>query len=370
MKIKLKKHLYYFLLIGIGLFVFACNSSPKEEPKPETSTECLSKNQLEKLQPILIEPAKVSEKLRLNGKVDYNPNALVSYVPLVSGTISHTYVSLGDKVQKGQTLAEIRSIELNEMKTKLNQLENELEVAKRELQSVQGFYDDDIASERELLEAQSEKENMESELENLRTNLQMYCSVKGKNLFEIRAPQSGYLVENKLASGMQIRAEGDPIFTISDMDEVWVNMNIYATHLNLVKEGMSISIKVKAYPDQIFEGEITRISHVMDPDENVLKARVVLNNKDLMLKPGLQVEGNVQLENELKMPRLPDQAVVYHNDKYYVVLIQDECQLVQREVEIYSQDEHTMYIKKGLETGEKIIGKNALLEFQQQLTNQ
>lgn len=349
----------------LGMLTISCNTEKKDDDPKENSTEtCLTDRQLKKLKPITIEPSTVIEKLRLNGKVVYDPNAVVNYVSLVSGVITNTFVSLGDKVQKGQVLAEIRSSELNEMNTKVKQLEGELKVAKRELESQQSFYDDNIASERELIKAQSEKQNMEAELEKLQSNLELYSSAKSKNVFQIRAPQSGYLVDNNLVTGLQMGAEGESLFTISDMDQVWVNMNIYATHLNFVKEGMPIAIKVNSYPNKVFDGEISWISHVMDPEENVLKARVILDNDDLLLKPGLQVEGVIEGKNELELPRLSDRAVVYQNNKYYVVVIEDECNLIAREVEVYSQDEHTMYIGKGLEYGESIVSENTLLEFE------
>lgn len=363
----------YGTLIGLcflSLLAISCQSDKKENSGPaENRQDCLTKKQLSALKPLKIEPTPVIEKLRLNGKVAYNPNAVVNYVSLVSGVITNTFVSLGDKVVKGQVLAEIRSAELNAMKTEAKQLTAKLKVAKRELESTQSFYDDKIASERELIEAQSEKENIEVALENLQGNLEIYHAASGKNHFQIRAPQSGYVVDNKLVAGMQIGAEGEPLFTISDMDQVWVNMNVYATNLTFVKEGMPIDIKINSYPDQIFKGEISQISHVMDPDENVLKARVVLKNKNLLLKPGLQVEGIVRAEKDQRMPRLSDKSVVYHNNKYYVMIIEDKCTIYRREVKLYAQDEHTMYIQKGLEAGEQIVSENALLEFEHHLNN-
>lgn len=360
---KTKPYLITLLIISFFSFISCKNNTEKEEIK-EKKQNCLTAKQLDSLNPILVEPSPVVEKLRLNGKVAYNPNAVVNYVSLVSGIISNTFVSLGDKVEKNQVLAEIKSVELNEMQTQVKQLQAKLKVAQKELESKENFYEDKISSERELIAAQSEKENIESELEKLQNNLQMYSSSKEKNVFQIKAPRSGYVVDNKLVAGMQIGAEGEPLFTISDMDEVWINMNVYATNLNFVKQGMPIDIKINSYPGKIFEGEISNISHVMDPDENVLKARVVLENKELLLKPGLQVEGIVKSETDLKMPRLSDKAVVYHNDKYYVVVIEDECNLYEREVELYSQDEHTMYIKNGLDPGKKIVSRNTLLEFE------
>lgn len=366
----MKAQLYIISLLLISFFsLSSCKNQEEKESETAKKQDCLTDQQFKDLQPIEVELSPVVEKLRLNGKVDYNPNAVVNYVSLVSGVISNTFVSLGDKVKKDQVLAEIKSAELYEMKTEVKQLRAKLKVAKRELESIESFYEDNISSERELIEAQSEKENLESAVEKLENNLQMYSSSAEKNVFQIKAPQSGYIVNNRLVNGMQIGAEGEPLFTISDMDEVWVNMNVYATNLGFVKEGMPIDIKINSYPQQIFEGKISRISHVMDPDENVLKARVVLENKDLLLKPGLQVEGIVKSETDLKMPRLSDEAVVYHNDKYYVVIIEDQCNLQEREVELYSQDEHTMYIKNGLDPGEKIVSKKTLLEFEHILSS-
>lgn len=367
----MKNQFYIISLLFISFFSLAsCQKKEENKSSEVKKQDCLTSRQFDSLKVTEIEPVPVVEKLRLNGKVSYNPNAVVNYVSLVSGVITNSFVSLGDQVKQGQVLAEIKSSELNEMKTEVKQLEAQLRVAKRKLASVEGFYEDKISSEQELIEVQSEKENIESELEKLRANLQLYQSASGKDVFEIKAPRTGFVVDNKLVSGMQIGAEGEPLFTISDMDEVWVNMNVYATNLDFVKSGMPIDIKVNSYPGQVFKGEISTISHVMDPEENVLKARVILKNKELMLKPGLQVEGIVRAEKELKLPRLSDKAVVYHNNKYYVVVVKDKCHLEQREVELYSQDEHTMYIKSGLETGEKIASENALLEFEHLISTQ
>lgn len=365
MKTLFNKNLYITSLLFLSMLTFySCKKENPEESVSDVAQECLSEKQIRNLKPIVVEPSPVIERLRLNGKVSYNPNAVVNYVSLVSGVITNTFVSLGDKVHKDQVLAEIKSQELNAMKTEVKQLRAQLRVAERELESKESFYEDKISSERELIEAQTEKESIEAELECLQNNLQMYSPASEKNVFQIRAPQSGYLVDNKLVTGMQMGAEGEALFTISDMDEVWVNMNVYATNLNFVKEGMPIDIRVNSYPDSIFKGEISRISHVMDPDENVLKARVVMNNEDLLLKPGLQVEGIVRAEQNMSMPRLSDKAVVYHNNKYYVVVIEDHCDFYHQEVELYSQDEHTMYIKSGLEAGQTIASENTLLEFE------
>ncbi|MCL6220353.1 efflux RND transporter periplasmic adaptor subunit [Zunongwangia pacifica] len=359
---KLLNNIKLPVLIILGsIILISCKDEPKKE---ETAQQCLSEKEISELQPLKITNDKVVRSLRLNGVVAYNPNAVVNYVSLVGGIITNTYFTLGDKVEKNQVLAEIKSTELNGIEAEIKQLRANIEVAKRQLQSTQSFYDDGIASEKELIAAKSEKENLESDLEKLRTNLQLYSASPEKGVFQIKAPRSGFVVDNKIAAGMQIGAEGDPLFTISDLDEVWINVNIYATDIDAVAEGMPVSIKTSSYPDKTFEGKIDRISNVLEPEANVLKARIVLENKQLFLKPGLRVEAIVKNKTEEKAPHIPAKAVVFSNNAYYTVLLEDRCTPRISQVQILSQDEDSFYIKEGLVEGDQIVTNNTLLLFE------
>ena len=359
------KTLTCICLLSVSLFL-GC----KEHEKPVVKeTPCLKEQEVMDLQPLRITQTNVLQKLRLNGVVVYNPNAVVNYVSLVGGVISNTYFTLGDKVEKNQVLAEIKSTELNGIEAELKQINAKLEVAKRQLQATQSFYDDGIASEKELIAARSEQENLEYDRKKLKTNLQLYSASQEKGVFQIRAPRSGFVVDNKLSAGMQIGAEGDPLFTISDLDEVWINVNIYAKDIAFVKEGMPVTIKTSSYPDKVFEGKIDRISHVLDPVDNILKARIVLDNKDLFLKPGLHVEAIVKNESEQKAPRVPAKAVLFKDNAYYVILMKDACDLQVRAVKIHTQDENSFYLKEGLEEGDEIATQNTLLLFESILSN-
>lgn len=350
------------LLVMMGsAILFSCKEEQKAKVKKQ---ECFTENEVAELKPMEITNDNVIKSLRLNGVVAYNSNAVVNYVSLVGGIITNTYFTLGDKVEKNQVLAEIKSTELNGIETEVKQIKANLEVAKRQLQSTQSFYNDGIASEKELIAAKSEKENLESDLEKLQTNLKLYSASPEKGVFQIKAPRSGFVVDNKIAAGMQIGAEGDPLFTISDLDEVWINVNIYATDIDAVKEGMPVNIKTNSYPNKTFKGKIDRISNVLEPLENVLKGRIVLENKELFLKPGLHVEAIVKNNTQEKAPHIPAKSVVFSNNKYYVVKLANNCDAKVSEVKILSKDENSFFIEKGLQEGDKIITHNALLLFE------
>lgn len=349
-------------LLSVSFLLISCSPKNKQHSNElDNHHPCISQSELKTFAPLKVENTPVIKELRLTGKVAYNPNKVLNYTSLVSGTIVSSHISLGDQVQKGQVLAEIKSKELSEMRAELIQLKADLKVAQREFESVQNFYHDHIASEKELIQARSEKEKIEAELDNLQSNLQLYPQGSERNLFQILAPQSGFIVKNRLVDSAQISAEGEPLFTLSDIREVWVNLNIHAANLRAVHQGMPIQIKTRSYPDQIFHGKIQHISNVVDPDENVIKARVVLENEALILKPGLSVEGLIKAETAFKMPRLPDSSVIYQNRDYYVVVIQDSCKIGLRKVEVFLSNENEHYIQKGIDPGEIVVTKKALL---------
>lgn len=357
-------HLFrYFPIISFILLV-SCKKETGEN-LATTRPVCLE----EGANLLTVTGSPVIQKIRFNGKVSYNPNAVVNYVSLVGGIVNNSFLTLGDQVEKNQVLAEIKSAELNSIAAEVQQTRSLLTVAERQLVSTRGFYDDGISSEKDLIVATSEVDNLKSELNRLQTNLQLYSASPEKGVFQIKAPVSGYVVNNNLSSGMQISAEGDPLFTISNLDEVWVNFNIYATDIHLIKEGMEVEITTSAYPAETFTGKIDRISQVIDPVENVLKARVVMENPQMLLKPGLNVEAIVKIEKDENAWKLPNDAVVFHNDAYYGIVVNSRCDMSIRQLNIVSRDEKMVYIDNGLEEGEKVITESALLFFDELSTD-
>lgn len=355
------RNLYKYLFIAI-LLLQSC-SETHTETKTKEVAPCLSENDIN----LLVKPENkpVSYTISLNGKIDYNPNNVVQYVSLVDGIITNTYVSLGDKVSKGQVLASIKSTELNAMQANLKQLQAQLKVAERDLQSTQSFYNNGISSEKDLIASQSEVAQIESQIGNLQTNLELFSAKPEAGVFEIIAPVSGYIVGSHLASGLQINAGSEPLFTLSNLDEVWVNANIYAQDIAYVNEGMSVSVSGTAFPDTTYKGTISHISNVIDPDDNVIKARIILKNTAMQLKPGLNVTVNVDKTLEKSALWLPKTAVIFNNDQYYVMTTthDNSCNLIPKKVQILAQDHQGYFIDSGISNQDAIITKDVLLWY-------
>lgn len=355
------KNLYKYMLAS-ALLLQACGEKQTEKVAEEKAP-CLSDTELAQL--IQPEEKPVSYTITLNGKIDYNPNNVVQYVSLVDGIITNTYVSLGDKVKKGQVLASIKSTELNAMQAQLKQLNAQLKVAERDLKSTQSFYNNGISSEKDLIASQSDVAQIESQIANLQTNLELFSAKPEAGVFEIVAPVSGYIVGSHMASGLQINAGSEPLFTLSNLDEVWINANIYAQDISYVNQGMPVTITGNAFPDKTYEGSISHISNIIDPDDNVIKARIILKNIDMQLKPGLNVTVNAEKKLDRTALWLPKNAVIFSNDQYYVMTAskQGNCALQAKKVSILEQDKNGYYIASGINPQDTIIQKDALLWY-------
>jgi cobalt-zinc-cadmium efflux system membrane fusion protein len=352
----------YFIPVALFavLTISSCNKA--EEKASAAPTEKKAVN-LPKVTTYTTVSEPVTQSIRLNGQIEYNPNQVVRYASLVNGIITKTNFSLGDKVSRGQVLAEIRSSELTELTAQKRSLDSRLTVAKRALTLSESMFTDRIGSEKDLIEAQSEVEVISAEIDKIQADLSFYNASSEKGVFQIKAPVSGYVVESNISTGTQISGNDSDLFTISDLSDVWVTTNVYAVDLPFVKKGMKAVIKSKAYPDETFDGVISEISQVFDPQERVLKARIRMPNKELKLKPGLAIEAVVRKDASGEAVGVPAKAIIFHNNENYLLIQKPDLSLEARKVTIHAKDNDKVFFKNDVAPGEKVVIDNQLLLF-------
>ncbi|MDR0540604.1 MAG: efflux RND transporter periplasmic adaptor subunit [Dysgonamonadaceae bacterium] len=350
------------LVAIVLLCIFASCSSKKDECKNET-TNVVSPAFLANVKTVKASIGSQEEDLTLTGKVEYDPDRVINYAPLVGGIVEKTYFSLGDKVQKGQILLDIRSSDLSQLQADYITLEAESEVAGRERQQAQSLYNDKMLSEKELLEAQSKLKQAQASLERVKNDLSMYIH-KGNGLFSIKAPMSGYIVHKNAASGSPVSSDGNPLFTIADLSKVWITANVYAGDLQSVQENMPVNISSLSYPNEVFEGKVDALSQVFDPEEKVLKARIVMPNKHLKFKPEMSVIVHLKNKKAVRQVAIPSEALIFDNNAYFVVVADSNNNLKIKQVELSGAHGQTTYIRSGLTENENVVVKNQLLIYE------
>lgn len=363
MTLRNKKSQLIWSCILLFPLLYSCAENNVETPAKEQKQYCLDeKFEIELQQPVR---QKMINEIPLSGIVEPNPDKVIHFSNLVDGIIVGTNFSLGDYVKKGQTLAKVKSTELSEWKSKQKSLASQLTVAKQEFDAVQSMYEDGIASKKQLNQAASEVVALESELNEVSSNLELYNASPESGVFLIKAPNSGYVTEKNITAGMHVSAYNESLFTISELNEVWVQINIYASHLQHISEGMEVNIRSLSYPDLVFTGKIDALSHVLDSESRVIKARVTIENKDLMLKPGMFVDVVAKQETDQEVLTIPTAALIFDHNQNYVVIYEDECNITTRKVNYIGQINGTCYIEDDLSTQENVVTKDHLLIYEQ-----
>ena len=123
------------------------------------------------------------------------------------------------------------------------------------------------------------------------------------------SPASGTIIEKHITRGEKVSDETD-VFTIADLDKVWVNLRVPARDISVVRQGMSVIIES---PDGIkAEGKISLIAPVVDKETRTTIARLVIENHQGIWKPGSFVNGHIRVSAKnlpLVVPRFAVQSL-------------------------------------------------------------
>lgn len=364
MKIAMSKYTFTTLSL-VALSLVACKGET-EQVQTEQAPYCISADLKKGLNFEKIEKKQIEHTLRLNGTIEYNQDKTVPFHSLVEGIVTGTHFSLGDYVKKGQVLAEIKSSELNEFKDDLKENQAELKIAQRELESVELMFKDGISSQKELIEAQENVAVLKSKVASSKNNLAMFNNGNQSGVFQIVAPQSGYIVTKNITTGMTITDSEDPLFTVADLSTVWVMANVYAASMRYVQPNLAVKVSTLSYPDELFEGKITKVSQVFDAEERVLKARIAMDNENMKLRPGMSADVILKTDEDLGTAlAIPNKAIIFDNNQYYVVVYKDDCNQEVRKIEVVSKNDLYTYVSTGVQEGEVVITTNELLVYEQ-----
>ncbi len=305
----------------------------------------------------------VTNEIVLTGKITFNQDKVVKVFPLVGGHIEAVKADLGDYVQKGQTLAVIRSGEMADVEQQSVAARGQLAVAEKNSQVTEDMAKGGLASQRDLVAAREQLQAAKGELN--RTNeRRSILGGRGSSVYTVKAPVSGFVVEKTAAPGMELRSD-DPenLFTISNLDRVWVMANVYESDLANVHEGDPARITTLSYPDRVYQGRIDKVFNVLDPESKTEKVRITLSNADNTLKPEMFANVTVQYPGNDRRVAIPAKAIVFAESRNFVVVVNAQNQPVIREVDPFKTIGATTYLNTGLKPGERVVTQNQLLIY-------
>ncbi len=377
---------------------------PDEESPPSVGLVVLDPSgvQLGGIEVAEVETAIIPEILSVAGRIGVNENQTVRVGTIVDGRVSRVLRNVGDKVMKGERLANLASPEVDDTRAQYAKAHTELEHCKAELtyrehlrDRAERLYDLKAGSLVELQAAeaevhqyeikakiaQTEVGRLEERLEHLGLTvegaLEEYTEEHGVKSGEyeelesvpVVAPVEGTILERNVSQGTVV-SPSDDLFVISDLTTLWVHAEVPETYLAALRTGQNAGVVVEAYPDRIFPSRLAYIGHVMNPATRTIQVRCEAGNAGLLLRPEMYATVIFELGGGAEAVFVPRESIQNVDGKTVVFVQEGGSEFRLREVKLGRTSESRVIIEAGLMVGEKVATKGSFLLKSEMLKGQ
>lgn len=327
----------------------------KEEASKIVANVKLRKSQLKHFKPSYfpVTTMKMTKKIRLLGQVLQSEEKESNIPARIDGRVEKVYVkSTGSFVKAGDPVIDLYS-------PKLITAGEEYILARKTYQSNRGREFRDLYKQsQERLELWGiKKEQYQA----------WYKSGSVPNKITIYSPATGIVQKRNATVGKYFK-EGQNFFELSNLSDVWVELDVYEQESALVQLGQKVDLEFSALPGKTTTGEIDFISPILDAQSRTLKVRATIKNTEGKLKPGMVA--NAQITFELDgMPLVIPRSAVIDTGKRKVVWIKvSDKEFKSVVIKTGHESEGYVEVLKGLnEADEVVIEGNFLLDAQAQL---
>jgi len=273
-----------------------------------------------------LSPQPVGGMVITSGRVAFDDLKVAHVISPVTGRVVHIEAQPGQRVKKGDTLAIIESPDVGSAFSDLQKAHAEFTNAEKDFKRQKELYDVHAGSQRDLEAAQGNFSKSKAELDRAKKKAQLLSNGRaggGSQSYTLRAPIAGEVVARNVNPGAEVQGQytgGSVIelFTIGELDTVWVIADVFEMDVGRVKQGTECIVKVVAYPNRIFKGIADWVSDTLDPTTRTAKVRCKLNNPDRDLKPEMYATAGLAVDRrrELALPRsallhLGDQTMIF-----------------------------------------------------------
>jgi RND family efflux transporter MFP subunit len=172
----------------------------------------------------------------------------------------------------------------------------------------------------------------------------------------IRAPFNGAVKERKVNLGEYLKVQS-PVMVLVSMERLRARLEVPEKWAGAVHTGATVDIHVGAYPNEVFQGKLTRINPAVNPDSRTFEVEALIPNPESKLKPGFFVQGSLPGDGEEKTVTIPQDAIKYVFGTYSVFVV-NGGRLAERRIKPGAQNQTPQGVRveviEGLRAGEQI----------------
>jgi len=311
---------------------------------------------------------KAAPELTVTGVVNYDVARAVPAVSLASGRAIEVKVRLGDTVEKGQLLLKVRSADISGAFSDYRQAVASEQLAKKQLERARVLYEKGAIAQKDLEVAEETEEAARVTLETTIEKLRVLGVTDLKNppngIVDVYAPISGIIIEQNVTNGAGVKTlDNSPnLFTIADLDYVWIVCDVYENDLPFVRLGEYADVRLNAYPGKVLKGRVSNIGPILDPTIRTAKVRLEMKNPGFM-RVGMFVSATFYGQQQERHAVVPKSAILHLHDRDWVYVPTSGSKFRMVEVVGGKMLAGNMQEVTGIQPGQQVVANALVLQF-------
>ncbi len=367
-----------FITASICFLIAGCEHKAEapEEAKPSVVGDTIT---FPAASPALknIQTAKVvapqDHELNVPGRLVWDEDHTVRVFTPFAGRVSRMIANVGDKVARGQILAELQSPDFAAAQADARKAQSMLTLSKQALARVKELAANGVAAGKDLQQSEADFATANAEANRAEARLKLYGNSPNiDQRFNLVSPVAGTVVERNLNPGQELRPDqpGAPQFVVTDPGRLWIQLDAAEADLKQLKPGAPIMVSSSQYPDDAFAGEIKQIADYIDPTSRTLKIRGTVPNPDRRLKAEMFVNARIALAKS-EYPTVPEKAVFLEGIRRFVFVKTGAEKFTRRGIKIAMDSTNAVTaqngfkVLSGLQEGNEVVVSGNL--FMQQI---
>ena len=297
---------------------------------------------------IKVEEGTYTKEVKAYSTLDFAEDSRKTIAARFSGRIEKLFVNrTGVYIKKGEALFEIYSPELI-------QAENDYLLSLNNDVSYKSMASDDNES---MVNAGKKKLLLygltEGQIDQLEKSKEVSPTIT------YYSPFGGTVLEKKVQEGIYIN-EGTIMFEIADLSMLWNIAEVYESDISSIKVGGRVRLNVASYPGETFDGKVSFIYPVINPQTRTIKIRSVVANAKYKLKPNMYGETLFTTGTKTGIA-VPVEAVLLTGKRNLVYVKKSPGHFEAREVKLGSRIDGKYEVLEGLSAGEEIAASGGYL---------
>ncbi|OCW96022.1 efflux transporter periplasmic adaptor subunit [Macellibacteroides sp. HH-ZS] len=323
---KTSKMLYRIPVITMAaLLLVSCNSEKKDQTtaqdqKVQVKVETVTSQDVEQTSEFTATvEASVTNKI----------------APQMAVRIDKVFAEVGDKVRKGQKLAQMDQSNLTQSKVQMENIEAEFKRLD-ELYKIGGVSKSQWEAQKTSLEI------AKTSYRNLSENTQLI------------SPINGVVTARNYDSG-DMFSMGTPIFVVEEIRPVKLLVNISETLFTQVKKGMPVDVKLDVYGDETFAGKVSLVYPSIDSQTRTFPVEITVANNDERVRPGMFARITINFGVKQNVV-VPDLAIVKQSgsgDRY--IYVYKDGKVSYNKVELGRRMGDKYELISGVENGDQVV---------------